>query len=371
MDLKNQLETIKNKINLDELNNLISQKDSNEDSDSINLAMLTLQKTSSLMHIRKELHSIISNYFHERFPDLASIVPDFTSYAILAKYLSNNSDINNEDIKSLLSQQQIVAVTLSLNQKLGEPFSSPIFDETCDFQIFCGTISNSLTQICSRCVEKFAPNMCALVGTEISALLITTAGGLDKLAMMPACNVQVLGTEKTALLGFSSKYNDSHKGFIYSTDIIQQADPQYRDMLNRKLSSKVTLCARVDNSKSKQDGSFGEKEKIELFQKMDKISNNTTPKYIRPLPVPDLVSTKTRGGREARAKKKKFGMSEELRKRQKVAFGVGGQFGEDGEQYGITAFQPLKKSAPKTDEPYQKLIEKKLQALENAGKIMK
>ena len=368
MDLQSQYEAIKGKINLDELNDLISKNESPE-KDTINLAMITLQKTSSLMQARKELHAVISNFFHERFPDLASIVSDFSSYAILAKYLSKNNDINNDEIKSLLTQQQIVAVTLSLSQELGEPFSSPIFDEVCDFQIMCGNISSSLTQICSRCVEKFAPNMCALVGTEVSALLIATAGGLDKLAMMPACNVQVLGTEKTALLGFSSRYNDSHKGFIYSTDIIQKSDPQYRDMLNRKLSSKVTLCARVDNSKSKQDGSFGEKEKTELFQKMDKISNNTTPKYIRPLPVPDLVSTKSRGGREARAKKKKFGMSDELKKRQKVAFGVGGQFGEDGEQFGVAAFQPLKKAAPKTDEPYQKLIEKKLQALENAGKF--
>jgi len=48
--------------------------------------------------------------------------------------------------------------------------------------------------------------------------------------------------------------------------------------------------------------------------KVDKKLNNNTIKYIRPLPVPGNQNKKVRGGRQARAMKKKFGMSE-IRKR--------------------------------------------------------
>lgn len=43
-----------------------------------------------------------------------------------------------------------------------------------------------------------APNLCQLVGSVISSKLIASAGGIDKLAIMPACNIQVMGGNRSS-----------------------------------------------------------------------------------------------------------------------------------------------------------------------------
>lgn len=51
------------------------------------------------------------------------------------------------------------------------------------------------------------------------------AGGLTKLSKMPACNLLVLGSQKTTLSGFSQVTTLPHTGFIYYSDIVQETPP--------------------------------------------------------------------------------------------------------------------------------------------------
>jgi U4/U6 small nuclear ribonucleoprotein PRP31 len=52
-------------------------------------------------------------------------------------------------------------------------------------------------------MKFIAPNLSALVGTQLASKLMTAAGGIEKLATMPACNIQVMGGQKKSMLGFS------------------------------------------------------------------------------------------------------------------------------------------------------------------------
>lgn len=52
-------------------------------------------------------------------------------------------------------------------------------------------------------MQIVAPNLCQLVGSAIAAKLIACAGGIDKLAAMPACNIQVMGGSRSAQIGLS------------------------------------------------------------------------------------------------------------------------------------------------------------------------
>lgn len=56
-------------------------------------------------------------------------------------------------------------------------------------------------------------------------LSLGVAGGLTKLSKMPACNVLVLGSQKTTLSGFSQVTTLPHTGFIYYSDIVQETPP--------------------------------------------------------------------------------------------------------------------------------------------------
>lgn len=53
------------------------------------------------------------------------------------------------------------------------------------------------------CMQAVAPNLCQLLGSTIASKLVATAGGVDKLAAMPACNIQVMGGSRSAQVGLS------------------------------------------------------------------------------------------------------------------------------------------------------------------------
>lgn len=55
--------------------------------------------------------------------------------------------------------------------------------------------------------------------------LLGVAGGLTKLSKMPACNVLVLGSQRTTLSGFSQMASLPHTGFIYYSEIVQETPP--------------------------------------------------------------------------------------------------------------------------------------------------
>ena len=45
-------------------------------------------------------------------------------------------------------------------------------------------------------MKFIAPNLSALIGTQAASKIIAKSGGVDKLANMPACNIQVMGSLK-------------------------------------------------------------------------------------------------------------------------------------------------------------------------------
>lgn len=62
-------------------------------------------------------------------------------------------------------------------------------------------------------------------GASTAAKILGVAGGLTKLSRMPACNVLPLGQQKKTLSGFSSAASLPHTGFIYFSQIVQDATP--------------------------------------------------------------------------------------------------------------------------------------------------
>lgn len=59
-----------------------------------------------------------------------------------------------------------------------------------------------------------APNVSAIVGTRVAAKLIAAAGGIKELSVIPAGNIQVLGSQKKALHGMSTASANLHRGHI-------------------------------------------------------------------------------------------------------------------------------------------------------------
>jgi U4/U6 small nuclear ribonucleoprotein PRP31 len=70
------------------------------------------------------------------------------------------------------------------------------------------------------CMNMVAPNLCQLVGSLTASKLVATAGGVDKLAAMPACNIQVMGGSRSAQVGLSQLERD-HTGIFGQIKAVQ------------------------------------------------------------------------------------------------------------------------------------------------------
>lgn len=335
----------------------------------VEVAVEALQRAGELLHLMQRLHKLLCSAFARRFADLRLLVPDFATYARAARHLAQHATLDGADFRDMLTQQQVVALSLGLSGELGPPVAAPAFAAGCALQIELCALRAELLRATAGAAKRFAPNLCALIGGERAAELVALAGGVPQLAATPACNIKMLGSRKAALQGFSSRSSANYQGALYGCELVQEAAPEFRDATFRDLANKVALAARVDAGGSAADGRYGERIRAEIKERLEKKMNNRTPKYVRPLPVPGLEDRKpSRGGRQKRANKLKFGLGEELTNRQKVAFGVGGQFDEVGVQYGKTALESFRKKKAKVDTAYQQKIDKKLKAIEKAKK---
>lgn len=95
------------------------------------------------------------------------------------------------------------------------------------------------------CMQVVAPNLCQLVGSAIASKLIAAAGGVDKLASMPACNIQVMGGSRSAQIGFS-QMERNHTGIFSQMDVVRDAPKKFQMQLVRMLATNTAKCARVD-----------------------------------------------------------------------------------------------------------------------------
>ncbi|HMA83130.1 MAG TPA: hypothetical protein VKP59_02765 [Candidatus Thermoplasmatota archaeon] len=95
-------------------------------------------------------------------------------------------------------------------------------------------------------VKDLAPNMTELIGPMIAARLLSLAGSLRKLAMLPASSIQLLGAEK-ALFRFKKQGGRPPKhGVIFQHPSIGKAPFRLRGKHARLLSAKLCIAAKAD-----------------------------------------------------------------------------------------------------------------------------
>jgi nucleolar protein 56 len=101
-----------------------------------------------------------------------------------------------------------------------------------------------------KAVGSFAPNLSALLGPGLAARMIAQAGGLDRLARLPASTVQVLGAERAFFEHLRGKAPPPRHGLLFLHPDIQGAPRRLRGRLARALAGKVAIAARVDRERA-------------------------------------------------------------------------------------------------------------------------
>ncbi len=259
------------------------------------------------------LHRFIANEYSRKFPELEQIVPDILKYARTVKMIANATDVTELDLASVIPQSQVMVVTVTASTTSGHALPD---DDLRLVLRACDAIEQRLAEKADwlTYIERFmhvvAPNVTAILGHSLAAQLVGLAGGLMALCRIPACNVQVLGQERKALSGLSSRSTQLHRGIVYGCSIVQNTPPDLRVKAGKLIAAKVVLAARVDSMQGAQDGSVGQKFVEDIEAALEKAQEPPPNRTVKPLKRPDDKPSRKRGGRRYRALKERLGLTD-------------------------------------------------------------
>lgn len=117
-------------------------------------------------------------------------------------------------------------------------------------------------------MESVAPNLCALVGENVGAKLISHSGSLSNLVKYPASTVQILGAEKALFRALKTKGNTPKYGLLYHSSFIGRAAGKDKGKVSRYLANKCSIAARLDNFLIQPSNRFGIRMKSQVEDRL-------------------------------------------------------------------------------------------------------
>ena len=128
-------------------------------------------------------------------------------------------------------------------------------------------------------MEDVAPNISAIVGPSLGARLISLAGGLRRLAILPSGTIQVLGAEKALFAHLRQGKRPPKHGIIFQHPTVHRAPYWQRGNVARAMGGKLAIAARVDYYK----GEFiGDKLNEEIARRVEEIQEKYPEPPVRP-----------------------------------------------------------------------------------------
>lgn len=110
------------------------------------------------------------------------------------------------------------------------------------------TVRDALAESVAASAPTRTPNLVALLGPDLASRLVAQAGGLDRLARLPASTVQVLGAETAFFEHLRGRAPPPRHGLLFLHPAIQGASRRERGRLARSLAGKAAIAARLDRA---------------------------------------------------------------------------------------------------------------------------
>ena len=273
-----------------------------------------------------QLHKELIEVYESKFPELKQLVENPLSYARVVKRIDNEIDITNVDFGDLLPQATKMIVTVTASSAAGVKLSDSMYQKAmslCDEIEALNKDYGEILRFVESRMHALAPNTSALLGADVTAKIMATAGGLRALSRIPACNLQVVGQNRSQnLSGFSSSSTERHTGILNECELAQNAPPHFRRKLARVIAAKAALCIRADLVEMNGNNEMGISLKDYIAKKIQKWMEKPKAKIKKALPVPGADKNKTkRGGKRVRQYKEKFAMTDVRKAANRMIFG--------------------------------------------------
>ncbi|MHA1150222.1 MAG: C/D box methylation guide ribonucleoprotein complex aNOP56 subunit [Promethearchaeota archaeon] len=263
--------------------------------------VIIIQISETLEIIKKTislLSSRIREWYGLHFPELTDkILEDNIVIAKLIQKLGQRENYTQAKINAHFDFKEGLKTTLikKASESMGANIDLKLIQGFADQIISLEQYRMSLEENLDDLMLKTSPNIEAIIGSLIGAKLIAKAGGLKKLAFMPASRIQLLGAEKALYRFLKTGDKRPKHGLIFQWNLIRGSKPWIRGKISRIVAGKVGLAAKIDYFSGEFIGDSLAKEINEKIIEIEK-------KYPEP---PKKTATKRAVSSKGKQKKRK------------------------------------------------------------------
>jgi nucleolar protein 56 len=267
--------------------------------------MLAVQAIRAIDDIDKTINLFatrIREWYGVHFPELDELVKEHEDYIRIVAEIGHRDNITVESLKKIgfseaKASKIVEAAASSVGADLSEHDAEAI-RTLARIVLDLYQLRRTLTSYLGDVMSEVAPNITALVGPLLGARLLSLAGGLEKMAMLPASTIQVLGAEKALFRALRTGGRPPKHGVIFQHPEIHRSPKWQRGKIARALAAKLAIAAKIDAF----TGRFlGDKLREELEARIQEIKKL----YAKPPVRKEVKETKPRPPRrEARRERR-------------------------------------------------------------------
>jgi len=262
--------------------------------------LFVAQAISALDDINKTLNlfaSRIREWYSLHFPEMDDLVDEHEDYIRIVSKIGHRSRMSVEALVDLgidekLARRIVEAAKTSMGADMAE-FDLNAIKLLSDIALQLYEVRRGLEKYIDEAMMEVAPNVRGLVGPLLGARLIALAGGLSKLATLPASTIQVLGAEKALFRALRTGSKPPKHGVIFQYPAIHRSPRWQRGKIARALAAKLAIAARID-------AFTGEYKADELKAQLEQRIKEIKTLYAKPPRRPSPPPGRRRGRRRRR-----------------------------------------------------------------------
>ncbi len=289
-EYRREVKSVLDKLVEEELKEAVARRD-----------MMIVHAIHVLEDLDKQINMLYTRcreWYGLHFPELAEIVDDLEDYMRIIAEIGARRSLDEEKLSRIVGSKLAAEIMERARSSVGTDLS--LEDEEMVKDVAReGLRLIQLRKEQERYIEELmsaeAPNLSAVAGPILGAKLISMAGGLEKIARLPASTIQVLGAEKALFRFFRTGRGAPKHGIIFQSPLLHGSPKHLRGKIARALAATIAIAAKIDYFTREDRGA-------ELREKLEKRLEEVRKKYKvppvkKPTPMEKPGRPKKRGRR--------------------------------------------------------------------------
>ncbi len=215
--------------------------------------LLVAQAVSCIDEVEKMLNVLASRlreWYGVHFPELGNVIKDHEDFVKALTIIGHRDNAKKPEVLEKLGPlRDKVTKVLEGSPSLGANVLQKdieIMKEVASATLRLYELNEKLRKYVDEVMSEVASNTKELIGPVLGARLIALAGGLERLAKLPASTIQLLGAEKALFRALRTGSKPPKHGIIFQYPEVYRSPKWQRGKIARALAGKIAIAARVD-----------------------------------------------------------------------------------------------------------------------------